>query len=280
MRTKRITNARKGASAKIPALALALAALALGASAGLAGCAGKEATLKVGATPVPHAELLGLVKEELAAQGIKLEIVEFTDYVTPNVALAEKQLDANFFQHAPYLESFAAERGLALESAGIVHVEPLGLYSKRHATLEALPKGAIVALPNDPTNEGRALLLLQAKGLLKLAPDAGLKAGPAAVVENPRGLVFKELEAAQLPRTLVDVDAAVINGNYALAAGLDPVTDSLLLEGAESPYANLVAVRKGEAAEPRIKALMAALRSAKVKDYIAKTYKGGVVAVF
>ena len=259
---------------------LALAVLALAASAGLSGCAKKEAVLKVGATPVPHAELLGLVKEDLAAKGIRLEIVEFSDYVTPNIALAERQLDANFFQHVPYLESFAADRGLSLEPAGAVHVEPLGLYSKKYASLEALPSGAVLALPNDPTNEGRALLLLQAKGLLRLAPDAGLKAGPAQVAENPRGFVFKELEAAQLPRTLADVDAAVINGNYALSAGLNPVKDSLLLEGAESPYANIVAVRKSEAGDARIKALVAALQSRKVKDFIAETYGGGVVAAF
>lgn len=256
------------------------AIVSLAAILGLSGCAKKTSTLKVGATPVPHAELLKLVEPDLEAKGIKLEIVEFTDYVTPNIALAEKQLDANFFQHVPYLESFATERKLSLESAGLVHVEPLGLYSKKFATVEALPKGATIALPNDPTNEGRALILLQAKRLIKLAADAGLKAGPAQVVENPKGFKFKELEAAQLPRTLVDVDAAIINGNYALESGLNPVKDALVLEGADSPYANIVAVRSGEAKDPRILALLEALHSQKVKDFILATYKGGVVPAF
>ena len=262
------------------AITTVAAIVSLAAVLGLPGCARKSAALKVGATPVPHAELLKLVQPELEAKGIKLEIVEFTDYVTPNIALAEKQLDANFFQHLPYLESFASERKLELESAGLVHVEPLGLYSKKHSKVEDLPKGATIALPNDPTNEGRALILLQAKGLVRLTADAGLKAGPAQVAENPKGFKFKELEAAQLPRTLVDVDAAVINGNYALESGLNPVKDALILEGADSPYANIVAVRKGEAKDPRILALIEALHSQKVKDYILASYKGGVVPAF
>ena len=245
-----------------------------------AGCAKKSQTLKVGATPVPHAELLNLVKDDLAAKGITLEVVEFTDYVTPNVALAEKQLDANFFQHVPYLESFCADRKLDLEAVAKIHVEPLGLYSKKYKAASELPDGAVIALPNDPTNEGRALILLAAKGLITLAPDAGLKAGPAQVTANPHNFVFKELEAAQLPRTLEDVDAAVINGNYALAAGLNPVRDALLLENGDSPYANVLVVRKGEGDSPAIKALVAALQSQKVKDYILATYNGGVVPAF
>jgi D-methionine transport system substrate-binding protein len=258
----------------------AAAIVSLVAVLGLGACARKTEALKVGATPVPHAELLKLVQPDLAAKGIKLEIVEFTDYVTPNIALAERQLDANFFQHVPYLESFASERKLELESAGTVHVEPLGLYSKKYARVEDLPKGATIALPNDPTNEGRALILLASKGLIKLQAEAGLKAGPAQIAENPKGFKFKELEAAQLPRTLVDVDASIINGNYALESGLNPVKDALILEGADSPYANIVAVRKGEAKDPRILALLSALQSQKVKDYILATYKGGVVPAF
>ena len=245
-----------------------------------AGCAKKSQTLKVGATPVPHAELLNLVKDDLAAKGITLEVVEFTDYVTPNVALAEKQLDANFFQHVPCLESFCADRKLDLEAVAKIHVEPLGLYSKKYKAVSELPDGAVIALPNDPTNEGRALILLAAKGLITLASDAGLKAGPAQVTANPHNYVFKELEAAQLPRTLEDVDAAIINGNYALASGLNPVRDALLLEDGNSPYANVLVVRKGEGDSPAIKALVAALQSQKVKDYILATYNGGVVPAF
>jgi D-methionine transport system substrate-binding protein len=259
------------------AIALALAALS---SLSVIGCAKKPQPLKVGATPVPHAELLNLVKDDLKAKGITLEVVEFTDYVTPNLALSDKQIDANFFQHVPYLESFAADRHLELEAVAKIHVEPLGLYSKKYSSVDALPKGAIIALPNDPTNEGRALILLQSKGLITLATDAGLKAGPKQVTDNPRSFVFKELEAAQLPRTLQDVDAAVINGNYALQSNLNPVKDALLLEGADSPYANVIVVRKGEGKDPRIVALVEALQSQKVKDYILTHYNGGVVPAF
>ncbi len=263
---------------------LVAAALAAPALIALASCAPKtgqdKKVLTVGATPVPHAELLALVADDLAAEGIELKIVEFTDYVTPNVALAEGQLDANFFQHLPYLESFATEKGLSLVSAFAVHVEPLGLYSGRAKSLEELADGASIAVPNDPTNEGRALLLLQAKGLIKLSDAAGLKGTSADIVENTKKLKFKELEAAQLPRVLQDVDAAVINGNYALESGLNPVKDALILEGAESPYANIVAVRAGTENDPRILALAKALRSEKVKEFILSKYSGGVVAAF
>ncbi|GAB1454742.1 MAG: MetQ/NlpA family ABC transporter substrate-binding protein [Spirochaetia bacterium] len=236
--------------------------------------------LKVGATPVPHAELLRLIEPDLAAQGIRLQLVEFTDYVTPNIALAEGQLDANFFQHVPYLESFSAERKLSLEVAGIIHVEPLGIYSKKYHSLSDLPQGASIAIPNDPTNEGRALLLLASKGLITLKPDAGLKATLREIASNPRKFKFKELDAAQLPRTLRDVDASVINGNYAIPAGLNPVKDAIAIEGAESPYANIIAVRKGDTIDPRIVALVAALRSTKVRDFILASYGGGVVPAF
>ncbi|MDR1178039.1 MAG: MetQ/NlpA family ABC transporter substrate-binding protein [Spirochaetaceae bacterium] len=236
--------------------------------------------LKVGATPVPHAELLNLVKSDLAAQGITLQVVEFTDYVTPNLSLDAGDLDANFFQHVPYLESFAAERNLKLVSAFGVHVEPLGLYSRTSKSAGELRDGASIAIPDDPTNRGRALLLLQANGLITLQASAGIEGTPADIASNPRNFRFRELEAAQLPRALGDVDAAVINGNYALDAGLNPVTDSLILEGAQSPYVNIVAVKAGHENDPRILALSAALRSQKVKDYILATYNGGVVPVF
>jgi len=250
--------------------------VALGAASSLSA----QQVLKVGATAVPHAEILEQVKDELAAKGIKLEIVELSDYVTPNLALADRQLDANFFQHRPYLESFAAERKLALESVVAVHVEPLGLYSRKYKSLAELPAKALIALPNDPTNEGRALVFLQSKGLIKLREGAGLKATPKDIAENPRGFKFKELEAAQLPRTLKDVAASIINGNFALQAGLNPVKDSLALEGGESPYANVLVARSGEAKDPRILALAQALTSQKVKDFILKTYGGGVVPAF
>lgn len=242
--------------------------------------ASKSNVLAVGATPVPHAELLNLIKDDLAAEGIELKVVEFTDYVTPNMALDAGDIDANFFQHLPYLESFITERNLSLASAFGVHVEPLGLYSASMKNISELKNGASIAIPNDPTNEGRALLLLQAKGLIKLSASAGLEGTPRDITENPRGLRFRELDAAQLPRSLGDVDAAVINGNYAMEAGFNPVRDALILEGAESPYVNIMAVKKGNENDPRIAALKKALCSQKVKDYILANYNGGVVAVF
>lgn len=258
-------------------LVVVVAVLLLGA---VACTKSKTQTLKVGATPVPHAEILNLVKDDLQKEGITLEVVEFTDYVTPNIALNDKQLDANFFQHLPYLETFAKDRNMDLVSAGGIHVEPLGLYSGKIKNITELADGAVIAIPNDPTNEGRALLLLQTNGLIKLNDEAGLEGTPVNIVENPKNLVFKELEAAQLPRVLADVDGAVINGNYAMEAKLNPLTDALLLEGAESPYVNIIAVKKGMETDPRIVALMKALQSDKVRDFINSKYNGGVVAVF
>lgn len=242
--------------------------------------AGAESVLKVGATAVPHAEILKVVQPDLAAQGIKLEIIEFTDYVTPNIALAEKQLDANFFQHLPYLQAFAGERKLSLESVVAVHVEPLGLYSKKYRKAADFPAGSTIAIPNDPTNEGRALIFLQSKGLIKLRANAGLQATTRDIAENPKKFQFKEIEAPQLPRTLEDVAGSIINGNYALQAGFNPTKDAILLEGGDSPYANILVARKGESKDPRIQALAKALTSPKVKDFILKTYGGGVVPAF
>jgi D-methionine transport system substrate-binding protein len=241
--------------------------------------AGKQ-VLVVGASPVPHAELLNLVKDDLAAQGIELQVREFTDYVTPNLSLDAGDLDANFFQHVPYLESFSAERRLNLVSAFGVHVEPLGLYSRSLKNAGELQNGASIAIPDDPTNRGRALLLLQTNGLITLSPNAGIEGTPADITSNPRNLRFRELEAAQLPRALGDVDAAIINGNYALDAGLNPVQDSLILEDSRSPYVNVVAVKRGSENDPRILALAAALRSQKVKNFINAAYNGGVVPAF
>ena len=240
----------------------------------------KQTVIKIGATPVPHVEILEAVKPLLKAKGYDLEIVEFTDYVTPNIALNDGQIDANFFQHVPYMESFAKDKALKLISAGKVHVEPLGLYSQKFKSVEELPEGATIAIPNDPSNGGRALILLQSKGLIKLKADAGLDATEADIAENPKKFVFKALEAAQLPRTLQDVDASIINGNYALESKLNPVNDSILLEGADSPYANIVTVVEGHENDEKIKVLIETLQSEKVKKFIAEKYNGGVVPAF
>ncbi len=241
----------------------------------------KPAVLTVGATPVPHAQLLNLIADDLAAEGITLKVVEFTDYVTPNEAVESGQIDANFFQHVPYQETFNKDRGFHLVSVAGIHVEPLALYSKKYKKIADLPSGASIAIPNDPTNEGRALLLLQSAGLVTLRKEAGLTATPVDLVANKKGFKFKEIEAASLPRVLVDVDAAIINGNYALPAGLAAAKDGLLVEGKDSPYVNIVTVKAGNEKDPRIQALVKALKSKKVRDYILKTWPNGdVVPVF
>jgi len=256
-------------------LLLALALILL-----LAACPGKkEDELTIGATPVPHAQLLELVKDDLAAQGILLKIVEFTDYVQPNMALIAGDLDANFFQHIPYLET-NEEWTAKLASAFGVHIEPFGLYSNRHNSIASLPNGATIAIPNDPSNGGRALLLLQANGLITLNPSAGLRATPRDITSNPRNFRFQQLEAAQLPRSLQDVDAATINGNFAMQAGFNPLKDSLIIEGADSPYVNIIAVQKGNENDPKIVALKNALLSPKIREFINNTYNGGVAPVF
>ena len=235
--------------------------------------------LKVGATPTPHAEVLAQIVDDLKAKGVELKIVEFTDYVTPNIALSDGELDANYFQHLPYLHSFSADRGLKLHSEATIHVEPMGLFSKKIAKLDDLKDGSLISIPNDPTNSGRALLLLQSAGLIKLAEGVGLTATELDIAENPHNFKFRSLEAAQLPRSLDDVDASVINGNYALPAGFNPATDGLLVEGAESPYANVIAVRDGET-NPDIAVLIEALQSEKISKFILDTYKGGALPAF
>lgn len=237
-------------------------------------------TLRVGATPVPHAELLNAVKDKLAKEGVDLKIVDFTDYVTPNLALADGELEANFFQHKPYLDKFCEEKGLKLVSAGGIHVEPIGVFSEKLKSLEDIPNKAVVAIPNDPSNGGRALILLHNAGLITLNDPTNLYATEFDVVKNPKKLKFKTLEAAQLPRVLKDVDLAVINGNYALEAGLSPVEDALLIEGKESPYANIIAVREGEEKKEDIVKLMNALQSPEIVKFINENYKGGVVPAF
>lgn len=256
----------------------------------LSGCTSKSVTsnnsendkkvLKIGATPVPHAEILNFIKPKLEEQGIKLEIIEFTDYVKPNLALNDKEIDANFFQHVPYMESFAREHKISMISAGKVHVEPLGLYSKKIKSIDNLKEGSKIAIPNDPTNEGRALILLESKGIIKLKENAGLEATDKDIAENPKNLVFKPIDAAQLPRTLDDVDAAIINTNYALEAGLNPLEDSLIIEGSESPYANIITIRPEDKSNENIKKLIEVLQSDDVKKFIEEKYKGAVVPAF
>ena len=243
------------------------------------GCAGKdENVLTIGATPEPHAEMLKLVVDDLKKMGITLKVMEFTDYITPNEALESGQIDANFFQHLPYMDSFNKEKGYHLVDAGGIHIEPMALYSKKVKSLAEL-KGGKIAIPNDPTNEGRALLLLQSAGLIKVDPAAGLEATPINVIDNPYGFVFSELEAATIPRILPDVDAAVINGNYAIPAGLVASVDGLFVEGADSPYVNIIAIKEGSKKIDSIKALVKALKSQKVADFIAKKYPNGEVVL-
>lgn len=251
------------------------------------GCAAKgtdEKTIVVGASPTPHAEILKVAQEVLKEEGYTLEIKEFTDYVQPNLTLESKELDANFFQHLPYLEDFNVKNNTKLVSAGAIHYEPLGLYPGKIKTLDAIVDGSTIAIPNDTTNEARALLLLQTIGLIKVDPNAGLEATPKDIIENPKNIVFKELEAAQLARSLQDVDLAVINGNYAIEAGLNVSTDAIAKEEKDSlaaqTYANIVAVREGEENSAKTVALMKALKSEKVKTYIEETYKGAVVPIF
>ena len=253
---------------------IALASVALAVASVYA-----QSVLKVGATPEPHAEILNLVKDDLAAKGIELKVVEFTDYVTPNDAVESGDIDANYFQHIPYLESFNKEKGYHLVNAAGVHVEPFALYSKKIKKLADLKKKATVAIPNDPTNEGRALLLFQEAGLITLKKNAGITATPLDIASNPKKLKFKEIEAASLPRVLGDVDAAVINGNYAIPAGLSAKKDGLFVEGSSSPYVNVIAVKAGNENKEEIKALIDAVKSEKVKNFVSEKYPNGEVVV-
>ncbi|MFC4531355.1 MetQ/NlpA family ABC transporter substrate-binding protein [Sphaerisporangium dianthi] len=265
----------------VAAAVLALTLAACGASGGAESAAAKDDVLKIGVSPVPHAEILKFVKDKLApAAGLKLDIVEFADYVQPNVQLQEGRLDGNYFQHRPYLADFLKSKGgEELTFVQAVHLEPLGLYSRKVKSAGELPSGATVAVPNDATNLGRGLKLLEDNGLIKLKPGAGTAATERDVADNPKNLRFKPLEAAQLPRSLEDVDAAVINGNYALEAGLKPAADALVLEKAENnPYANGLVVLKGHESDPRIKKLAGLLAGPEVKKFIEDTYQGSVTS--
>ena len=247
-------------------------------------CAKKESAqniLTVAASPEPHKALLELVTEDLAKENITLKVTEFTDYVTPNDAVETGEQFANFFQHVPYMDTFNKEHGYHLVSVGTVHIEPLALYSKKYGNLSEFKSGDTIAIPNDPTNEARALLLLESAHIITLREGAGLAATPQDITENPYNLQFKEIEAATLPRVLADVEGAVINGNYAIPAGLSAAKDGLLVEGKDSPYANVISVKQGNENDPRIKALIKALQSDKVRKYITEKYPNGeVVAAF
>ena len=248
------------------------------------GSDGKLVTLKIGASPTPHVDILKQVVEPLKEEGIDLQIVEFSDYVTPNTALEDGDLDANYFQHEPYLEQFNQENGTHLVSVAKIHYEPLGIYPGKTATLDALPDGAVIAVPNDVTNEARALLLLQANGILTLKDGAGLNATKLDIASNPKNVKIMEVEAAQIAGSLPDVDLGVINANYALEAGLNPSDNAIAAEAADSDaaqtYANIIAVKEGNEQNPAILKLVAALQSDAVRDYINNTYNGAVVPVF
>ncbi|MEW7913166.1 MetQ/NlpA family ABC transporter substrate-binding protein [Pseudomonas fulva] len=252
----------------------------LAVAAAIAAFSAQADTLTVAATPVPHAEILNVVKPLLAKQGVELKVKEFTDYIQPNVQVAEKRLDANFFQHQPYLDEFNKAKGTDLVSVTGVHIEPLGVYSTKIKQLNELPSGATVVIPNDATNGGRALLLLDKAGVIKLKDNTNILSTVKDVAENPKNIKFRELEAATIPRVLTQVDAALINTNYALEAKLNPQKDALAIEGSDSPYVNILVARPDNKDSEDMKKLAAALHSPEVKQFITEKYKGAVVPAF
>jgi D-methionine transport system substrate-binding protein len=256
---------------------LLFTALAAALTAGLAQAGEK---LVVAATPIPHAEILELIKPTLAKEGVDLEIKVFTDYVQPNVQVAEKRLDANYFQTKPYLDSFNKGKGTNLETVIGVHVEPFGGYSSKYKSLAELPNGAVIALPNEGSNSGRALILLQKAGLIELKDPSNALSTPKDIAKNPHNFKFKELESALLPRVLKEVDLDLINTNYALEAGLNPAKDALVIEGADSPYVNFLVARPDNKDSAAIQKLAKALTSPEVKAFIEKKYSGAVLPAF
>ncbi len=252
---------------------------ALAAAATFSGAVAAE-ELSVAATPVPHAEILEFVKPALAEQGVELDVKVFTDYIQPNIQVDQKRMDANFFQHKPYLDEFNAGRGTNLVTVAGVHVEPFGAYSSKIESLDDLEEGSVVAIPNDPTNGGRALLLLQKAGLITLKDASKITATPRDIADNPKDLDFKELEAATLPRILNQVDIALINTNYALEAGLNPTEDALVIEGSDSPYVNILVARPDNKDSEAMQKLANALQSDEVKAFIKDSYEGAVVPAF
>ncbi|MGK5682698.1 MetQ/NlpA family ABC transporter substrate-binding protein [Actinoplanes sp. URMC 104] len=273
---------RRTLAAVLTSATLLLGLAACGSDDSDAASGAASDTLKVGVSPVPHGEILKYISDNLAsAEGLKLDIVEFNDYIQPNVALQEKQLDANYFQHIPYLNEEVAAKGYKFTPLKPVHIEPLGLYSKKVKSLSEVPDGGVVGIPNDPSNSGRALNLLAANGLLTLKDGAGVKATEKDITANPKNLKFKALEAAQLPRSLEDTAVSVINGNYAIETGLKPATDALALEKGEgNPYANLLVVRTGDESDERIVKLEKLLHSPEVKKFITDKYQGSVLPAF
>ncbi|MCG4452955.1 MetQ/NlpA family ABC transporter substrate-binding protein [Pseudomonas sp. MMS21-TM103] len=250
------------------------------AAAALVALSAQAETLTVAATAVPHAEILEFVKPALAKDGVELDIKVFTDYVQPNVQVAEKRLDANFFQHQPYLDEFNKSRGTELISVAGVHVEPFGAYSSKIKDLQDLPQGATVVIPNDATNGGRALLLLQKAGVIKLKDASNILATPKDIADNPKAIKVRELEAATLPRVLTQVDLALINTNYALEAKLNPTKDALIIEGSDSPYVNILVARPDNKDSAAMQKLAKALNSPEVKAFILEKYQGAVVPAF
>ncbi len=257
---------------------------AMAASFVLAGCGGKsgdDKVIKIGATVTPHSEILEKVKDNLAADGYTLDVVIYNDYVLPNTALEDGELDANFFQHGPYLEDFNKENGTHIVSVAAVHFEPMGLYAGKSSDLASIADGASIAVPNDTTNEARALLLLEANGLIKLKEGAGISSTVIDIEENPHNLKIEELEAAQVPKAIQDVDFAVVNGNYAIEAGLsDPIVVEASDSLAANTYANIICVKEGNENTDKTKALVNATLQDNIRDYINDSYKGAVVPVF
>ncbi|MDN7140883.1 MetQ/NlpA family ABC transporter substrate-binding protein [Pseudomonas sp. JQ170] len=248
--------------------------------AAVAAFSAQAETLTVAATPVPHAEILEFVKPALAKEGVDLKVKVFTDYIQPNVQVAEKRLDANFFQHQPYLDEFNKAKGTHLVSVAGVHLEPLGAYSSKYKKLDELPSTATVVIPNDATNGGRALLLLDKSGVIKLKDNTNILSTVKDITENSKNLKFRELEAATIPRVLTQVDLALINTNYALEAKLSPEKDALVIEGSDSPYVNILVTREDNKDAEAVKKLVAALHTPEVKKFIEEKYKGAVKPAF
>ena len=245
-----------------------------------AGAFAQDKQIKIGVTGGPHAQIMEQVKKVAAKDGLNIQVVEFSDYIQPNAALAAGDLDANSYQHLPYLEAQIKDRGYKFTHVAFTVTFPMGVYSKKIKSLDQLKQGARVGVPNDPTNGGRGLLLLQAKGVIKLRPDAGLKATPLDIVENPKNIKLVELDAAQLPRSLDDLDAAAINGNYAESAGLSPTRDAIAMEGPKGPYANLIAIRAADKDKPWVAKLVKAYHSPEIKAYVQSTFKESVITAW
>jgi D-methionine transport system substrate-binding protein len=252
----------------------------IAAFAAVAAFSAHAETLTVAATPVPHAEILEFVKPALAKEGVDLKVKVFTDYIQPNVQVAEKRLDANFFQHQPYLDEFNKAKGTNLVAVTGVHLEPLGAYSSKLKDLKDLPSGANVVIPNDATNGGRALLLLAKAGVITLKDPSNILSTVKDIAQNPKDLKIRELEAATIPRVLTQVDLALINTNYALEAKLDPSKDALVIEGNDSPYVNILVSRADNKDSDAMQKLAAALHSPEVKKFITEKYKGAVLPAF